>query len=131
MKDKFDTSIFDAPVGGAESGVKQTPPAEKPAKRGRTKSPSPQFDTPITASARLDVARASGHGGEHLGNEKHKQLTFRIPWEWVDEIEQWGNELGISKEEMKRYLVRRGLDALKSGDRPRVRPHVVRNMIEY
>lgn len=99
-------------------------------KRGR-KEKKPTYTNPVTAATRLDVVKASGNGGTSVGNEKHKQLTFRVPWEWVDELEEWAERLGISKEEMKRYLVRRGLDALKAGERPKVKPVVVRNRVEY
>lgn len=114
---------FDKPAPIDEPEVTQP-------KRGR-KEKRPQYSNPVTASARMDVVKAAGKGGDSVGTEKHKQLTFRLPWGWVDELEAWADQLGVSKEEMKRYLVRRGLDALKAGERPQVEPVAVRNVVRY
>lgn len=121
----YDMSIFDK---------RATEPTEEPkdekSKRGRHPKRS-GYSNPVDAKARLEVAKAAGQGGDSIGNEKHKQLTFRLPWNWVDELEAWAHKLGISKEEMKRYLVRRGLDALRDGEKPKIEAKAVRHAVVY
>lgn len=46
------------------------------------------------------------------------QLTFRLPDEVVRQIETMAREAGVTKEDMKRWIVLQGVQAWKRGERP-------------
>ncbi len=97
---------FDNPFGDATDN----PPKKKRRKR------TPEFAQPLNVSPeRVREATGTGRSRKH---GKFMQLTFRLPEEDVKAVGEWAEFLGMSKEDVKRYIVWRGLLALEEGERP-------------
>ena len=95
-----------------------TPPA-RPA-RNRT------FDDGLAGATRGQAARATGR--KSVARGQYVQLTFRLPEEFLTQISRRAAELGVTQEDMKRWLVWRGLQALDEGERPAVEVEALRRV---
>ncbi len=82
-----------------------------PPRRGRSK-----FDDGLKGATQRQVARATGR--PHRTHGDYVQLTFRLPDEVVRQIETMAREAGVTKEDMKRWIVLQGVQAWKRGERP-------------
>lgn len=84
-----------------------------PAKK---KKPKQSFSQPLNVAPER-VRQATGTGGSRT-HGTFRQLTFRLSEEDFDAIGKWADFLEISKEDVKRWIVGRGLSALEGGERP-------------
>lgn len=97
----------------------ESPLPTRPA-RGRA------FDDGLSGATRRQAARASGRRSATRGS--YVQLTFRLPDEAVARIGRLATEAGVSQEDLKRWLVWRGLQAWDEGERPDVDAEVIRKV---
>ncbi len=81
-------------------------------KRGRS------FDDGLAGATRRQVAKATGRRSAARGN--YVQLTFRLPEEAAERIGRMAAEAGVTKEDMKRWLVWYAMAAWDEGERPPV-----------
>ena len=88
--------------------------------RGRT------FDDGLQGATRSQAARASGRSSVTRG--RYVQMTFRLPEEVVERFSRMAVEAGVSQEDLKRWLVWRGLQAWADGERPETDEDVVRRV---
>ena len=98
---------FDDPFANIEDEPKKG--KKKPKKKTDFAQP---LDVDKTA-----VNRATGRG-KSIKHGSYVQMTFRIPEEDVESIKEWAKYLGMSQEDVKRYIVNRGLLALEQGEQP-------------
>ncbi|MCP4426781.1 MAG: hypothetical protein GY803_20005 [Chloroflexi bacterium] len=71
----------------------------------------------MSAVSAADAQKASGRGA-HKMHGKDEQWTFRLPQGTRAEVVQWADDLGLKQVDLKKWLVQRGLDALRDGERP-------------
>jgi hypothetical protein len=76
------------------------------------------IDVPFAAVPDISEKVEKATNAQSVKHGRYKQLTFRLPHDHLDEISHWAKTLGVSQEDMKRWLVARGLKALSSGERP-------------
>ena len=98
------------------AGIEQKLP-EKTVKKKKTPAKTKStFQAPLAVS-RQDALKATGTG-KGIMHGKLYQLTTRIPIDVVDELREWAAQLGMTQQDLQRYCFYRGLDALKTGERP-------------
>lgn len=96
---------------------------ERPAPPARS-AHGRKFDDGLEGATRRQAARASGRRSVARG--QYVQLTFRLPEDAVARIGRMATDLGVTQEDLKRWLVWRGLQAWDDGERPEVDAEVVR-----
>lgn len=89
--------------------------------KGGSRRPDPA--SPLEGMDRRETAEVSG-SGKSLKHGSYFQLTFRLPAEYLAAIDQIADEERLSKEEIKRWVVGKGLAAYVAGERPDVRRDV-------
>lgn len=122
MADKFDLSFLDEPPQRPSLPAK-TKPEKRP-----LKPKQPPFDDAFAEVGRREIRQAT-QTGQSLQSGRYEQLTFRLSPSVIDEIAAMADELGVSKEEMKRWIVYRGVQAWRDGERPSTEQRVVRKQV--
>jgi hypothetical protein len=82
------------------------------ARKRRAASPS----SSTSPSQRKETSKALGKRSVMHGS--YENFNFRLPPEHVSEIKQWADELDLTQADIKRWIVARGLLALRKGERP-------------
>lgn len=112
---------FDDPF----AGVEETP--ESPQKRPK-RTKTGRFDQPMSITRR-EAYKATGTGKSAM-HGRYYQLTTRLPLEVVDELRAWAGDLNMSQQDVQRYCIYRGLQALTQGERPEVEEVVIQKRLK-
>lgn len=86
--------------------------APKKSKRGPQ-----QFDNPLDQTTRQAAVKATESGSSRTAGN-YEQLNFRLTSNVIDKIFSIAEELGVSKEEAKRWLIDQGIANWDKGARP-------------
>lgn len=76
------------------------------------------IDVPFEQEGVDEMIHKATDSGKSIKHGRYKQLTFRLPPDYLDEIARWAETLGVSQEDAKRWIVARGIQALNEGERP-------------
>lgn len=101
----------------------------RPASPPRAKQSKPKekaYTDALADVSAADVSAVTGQTSRTAG--RYRQITFRIPQEFVDLIDQAAAEIGASKEDTKRWLVGVGLLAYRNGERPELGKREIRSI---
>ena len=85
-----------------------------------------KFRSSLTVSAK-DAQQASGKG-KYRTHGSDEQWTFRLPDGARAEIVEWAERFNLKQVDMKKWIVERGLVALRSGERPEMEVVEVRRI---
>jgi len=78
-----------------------------------------QFNKSISGVSSQDAKKAAGKdGGKYRTHGRDEQWTFRLPEGTRAEIVEWANDLNLKQVDLKKWIVERGLQALRDGERP-------------
>ena len=97
-----------------------TPPSRRDIRRQT-------FDSGLKGATRKQAAEATGR--KHRTHGTYLQVTFRLPEEAAKRIEAMAAAAGVTKEDMKRWLVLQGMQAWERGERPVLDEEVVRQAV--
>jgi len=76
------------------------------------------IDVPFSEVADISEKVDKATNARSVKHGRYRQLTFRLDPEAIDDIRVWAERIGVSMEDMKRWLVARGVQALEKGERP-------------
>lgn len=107
------------PFDALDEAEARTPAAVRKLKK-------PPLSKPLERLQKSDVRKVEEHG-KSVYHGRLPQVTFRISEEYVAAIEKIAANEGLSKEEVKRWVVGIGLQAYSRGERPEVEERVVKN----
>ena len=103
--------------------AKQDKPARPPASKN-SRSSSRRYRSALEEQQtdRRKTAKATGRKASVAGQYMRRSFTFRP--EQLEEIEAWANELGLSQNDLIRWFVDMGIEAVVNGEEPPLKQEV-------
>lgn len=83
--------------------------------------PGEKMEDPLGGVDRKKVSKATGRKYRKNREGDPVGVLFRLPPEWKQQIEDIADDLGTTQEDVKQWLVSKGLEAWEAGDRPETR----------
>lgn len=111
LQDLF--SDFEDIAGGTPSAAPSETPARKSGRRGR---PSYRSALDESRTNRRSAAKVTGKKATVAGQYMRRSFTFRP--DQLDSIDEVASQLGLSKNDLMRWFVDMGLDAVAQGEEP-------------
>ena len=88
----------------------------------------PVMESGFAKQNRRAAAKATGKKDGTWAGEYYRR-SFPIHPDTLEEMATWSGKLGISQNDLVRWFIDHGLDALKKGERPAIEDVVVRRRI--
>jgi hypothetical protein len=114
-------------LDGLDNNVTPTESLAQPGRKATGSKKKPGMQMPFSSQTAVNASKISKSANTTIHGQ-YKQITFRLPFEYLDKIEEIAIKEGLSKEETKRWLVGTALKAYQDGERPDIKP-VTRNKV--
>ncbi len=103
-------------------------PEEKP-RRSTGRGQKPEFGDPLNDVTPAKMKKVTTKG-QYRMHDSYAQVMFRLPPEYANSIERITEKGGITKTDVRRWLVMVGLRAYEAGRRPELTEEVVRKTVD-